>query len=365
MQVRADQLEQHLARGLRPVYTLHGDEALLVQEAADALRAAARTAGHTERQVHTVSGAHYNWSGLLGASRSMSLFAERQLIEIRIPNGKPGKDGSDALQRYCDSIGDGGETLTLVLLPRLDRMQLSSAWFTALDGAGVTVRLDPIERAALPAWIARRLARQGQRVPAGEQGEHCLAWIADRVEGNLLAAHQELQKLALLQPAGELSLEAVRAAVQDVARFEPVQLCEAAFTGRADRVLRVLEGLRAEGESPARIAWVLGEDLRILHRVRAAVSSGTPMAVALRGERLWGARERWIERSAQQARLEDTAGWLAGARCCDAIAKGLRMPGWPADGWAALARLAWEVTRRCGSAGPGPRAASGPHATVT
>lgn len=355
MQVRADQIEQHLSRGLRPVYTLHGDEALLVQEAADAIRAAARSAGHTERQVHTVSGAHYNWSGLLGASRSMSLFADRQLIEIRIPSGKPGKDGSDALQRYCESIGDAGDTLTLVLLPRLDRMQQSSAWFGALDSAGVSIRLDPVERAALPAWIARRLARQGQRVAAGEEGERCLAWIADRVEGNLLAAHQELQKLALLQPAGELSFEAIRAAVQDVARFEPGQLCEAAFTGRADRVLRVLEGLRAEGESAARIAWVLGEDLRILHRVLLAVSSGTPLPMALRGERLWGARERWIERTAQGARIEDAAAWLAGARCCDAIAKGLRMPGWPADGWAALMRLAWDVTRQCGRAGPAAR----------
>ena len=148
MQVRADQLPQHLAKGLRPLYTVWGDEPLLAQEAGDAIRAAARAAGCTERQVHTVSGAHFDWSSLLGASQAMSLFADRQLIEIRIPGGKPGKDGSEALQRYCEQLGD--EVVTLIQLPKLDRTQQSSGWFSALDAAGVTVRVDPVERKALP-----------------------------------------------------------------------------------------------------------------------------------------------------------------------------------------------------------------------
>jgi len=152
MQVRADQLSQHLARGLRPLYTVWGDEPLLAQEAGDAIRSAARAAGCTERQVHTVAGAHFDWSSLLGASQALSLFADRQLIEIRIPGGKPGKDGSEALQRYCEHLGD--DIVTLVQLPRLDRTQQQSAWFNALDGAGVTVRVDPVERKALPQWIA-------------------------------------------------------------------------------------------------------------------------------------------------------------------------------------------------------------------
>ena len=159
MQIRADQLAQHLARGLKRVYTVHGDEPLLVQEAADAIRAAARAAGHAERQVHTVAGAHYDWSRLIGAAQAMSLFAERQLIEIRIPSGKPGKDGSEALQRYC-AVQTSDDVVTLVLLPKLDRMQQQSAWFGALDGAGVMLRVDPVDRQALPQWIARRLALQ-------------------------------------------------------------------------------------------------------------------------------------------------------------------------------------------------------------
>ena len=199
MQIALDRLDAHLKRELRPVYTVWGDEPLLAQEAADAIRAAARAAGCSERQVHTVQGAHFDWSGLLGASQALSLFADRQLIEIRIPSGKPGKDGSEALQRYCEiaAEGEGRDVITLVQLPRLDRSQQSSAWFGALDRAGVALRVDAIERPALPRWIAERLAAQGQHVAAGAEGQRALAFFADRVEGNLLAAHQEIQKLAL------------------------------------------------------------------------------------------------------------------------------------------------------------------------
>ncbi|HEX7384643.1 MAG TPA: DNA polymerase III subunit delta, partial [Burkholderiaceae bacterium] len=205
MQLRPDQLPAHLARGLSALYTVHGDEPLQAQEACDTIRAAARAAGYAERKVYTVTGANPNWSEILAAAQALSLFAERQLIEIRIPSGKPGKDGSDALQRYCQRLPE--DVLTLVQLPRLDATQAKSAWFAALDAAGITLRVEPVERRALPQWIARRLAAQGQRVADGEDGQRTLAFFADRVEGNLLAAHQELQKLALLYPAGELGFE--------------------------------------------------------------------------------------------------------------------------------------------------------------
>jgi DNA polymerase III subunit delta len=346
MQVRSDALAGSLQRGLGRLYLLHGDEPLQMQEAADQIRSAALAAGHTERQVHTVSGAHFNWSGLLGASQSMSLFAERQLVEIRIPSGKPGKDGSEALQRYAETLNE--DVLTLVLLPRLDRQQQASAWFTALDAAGVNVRIDPIERTALPAWLARRLAAQGQRVRTdaasdahnASEGERSLAFLADRVEGNLLAAHQELQKLALLYPAGELSFEQIEAAVNDVARYDASRLCEAALLGRTDRVLRVLQALQAEGESPVRVHWLLAEEVRAIHAVQQAVAAGLPMPMALRQARVWGARERWIEQAAGMpaARVADL---LEGAARCDAITKGLPQPGWPSDPWLAL--LQWSV----------------------
>ena len=338
MQVKADQIDTHLARGLRPVYTVHGDEALLAQEACDAIRAAARAAGFTERKVFTVSGAHFDWSAVLGAAQAMSLFAERQLIEIRIPGGKPGKDGSEALQRYCEALAD--DVLTLVHLPRLDGQQLKSAWFSALDAAGVTLRVEPVERKSLPAWLAQRLARQGQRVEAGEAGQRTLAFFADRVEGNLLAAHQELQKLALLHEPGELSFEQVEEAVLNVARYDVFKLGEAVLAGQTARAMRMLQGLRAEGEAPVLVHWTLAEDIRALRRVREALAAGKPMPMALREARAWGAKERLIERAATMLADHQLAHLLDAASICDGLVKGLRHPDWPADAWDGLQRLA-------------------------
>ena len=339
MQIRADQLAGHLARGgLKPVYTLFGDEPLLAQEAADALRAAARAAGYSERQVFTVSGAHFDWSSVLGAAQSMGLFADQKLIEIRIPSGKPGKEGSAALQQYCEHLGEG--LLTLVHLPKLDRLQQQSAWFQALDRAGAVLRVDPVERPALPSWIAQRLAAQGQKVQAGEAGQQALAFFADRVEGNLLAAHQELQKLSLLHPAGELSFEQIEAAVLDVARFDTYQLAPAIFTGQAARALRMLDGLKAEGEAAVPVHWMLASDLLALKRARDALCAGRPLPMALREAKVWGDKERLFEPllpGLDDARLSHL---IEAASICDGVIKGLRRPDWPDDAWDALRRLA-------------------------
>lgn len=334
MQIKPDQLEAHLARGLRPLYTLHGDEPLLAMEAADAIRAAARRAGFEERRDFTVSGAHFDWSAVLGAAQEMSLFAARQVIEIRIPSGKPGKEGSEALQRYVESPSD--DVLTLVQLPRLDFQQAKSAWFAALDGAGLSVRLDTIERAALPAWLAQRMARNGQRVMAGEPGQRTLAFLADRVEGNLLAAHQELSKLALLHPAGELSFEQVEAAVLNVARYDIAKLVEAVWAGQAARALRMLGGLEAEGESAVFVHWSLAEDVRALARARAALDDGQPLPLALKTARVWGVKERLFERVLPQLSAARLAWLLDAAATCDGIVKGLAHRDWPEGPWPAL-----------------------------
>ncbi|MEY8875397.1 MAG: DNA polymerase III subunit delta [Leptothrix sp. (in: b-proteobacteria)] len=337
MQLRPDQLEQHLARGLRPLYTVHGDEPLLAQEAADAVRDAARAAGYAERKVFTVSGAHFDWSGVLGAAQAMSLFAARQLIEIRIPSGKPGKDGSEALQRYCERLPD--DLLTLVQLPRLDFQQSKAAWFGALDSAGVTLRVETLARSALPAWLAQRLARQGQRVQQGEQGQRTLAFFADRVEGNLLAAHQELQKLGLLHPPGELSFEQVEAAVLNVARYDITKLGESIWTGQVARALRMMDGLRAEGEAAVLVHWALSDDIRALVRARAALDEGKPMPLALKEARAWGVKERLFERVLPALDERQLAPLLAAASVCDGIVKGLAHPDWPREAWDALRRL--------------------------
>jgi DNA polymerase-3 subunit delta len=337
MQIRPEQLEAQLARGLKPVYTIHGDEPLLAQEAGDAIRAAARAAGYTERQVFTVSGAHFDWSAVLGAAQAMSLFAEKQLIEIRIPSGKPGKDGSEMLQRYCEQLSD--DVMTLVTLPRLDFQQLKAAWFAALDSHGTTVRVETLDRKALPAWLAQRLQRQGQRVRAGDEGQRTLAFFADRVEGNLLAAHQELQKLGLLHPPGELSFEQVEAAVLNVARFDTAKLSEAVWTGNVPRALRVLDGLRHEGEAAVLVHWTLADDLRNLARARAALDDGKPMPLALREARAWGLKEKLFERVLPLLAGHQLAHLLEAASICDGIVKGLKHPEWPHSPWDALRRL--------------------------
>jgi DNA polymerase-3 subunit delta len=350
MQLALAQLDTHLQKGLRSLYTLHGDEPLLVQEAADAIRKLAREQGYTERTSHTVAGAHFDWSEVLAAGGSLSLFADKQIVEIRIPSGKPGKDGSVALQQLAEASRDNDSTLTLVMLPRLDKMTKTGAWFGALESFGVAVQIDPVERNALPQWIAQRLAVQGQRVAAGEEGQRTLQFFADRVEGNLLAAHQEIQKLGLLYPSGadgELSFEQVENAVLNVARYDVFKLSEAVLAGQSARVQRMLDGLRAEGEAEVLVHYALSEDIRALKRVKDAMGQGRPLPMALREQRVWGVKERLFERVLP--RLTDTAlaNLLHSAHLVDGIVKGLKQPDWPHEPWQALHRLAMLMCGQC------------------
>ena len=345
MQVALNQLAGHLQKSLRPLYVLHGDEPLLQQEAQDAIRAAARAQGYTERSSFTVAGAHFDWGGVLAAGGSLSLFADKQIIEIRIPSGKPGKDGGTALQQIAEQARGNDSTLTLVLLPRLDKAAKTGAWFTALDGAGISVQIDPVERGTLPAWIAQRLAAQGQRVASGEEGQRTLQFFADRVEGNLLAAHQEIQKLALLYPQGELAREQVEAAVLNVARYDVFKLSEAVLGGQIARAQRMLEGLQAEGEAEVLVHWALAEDIRALKRVKDAMNAGKPLPMALRENRVWGVKERLYERILPRLTDAAAARLLQSAHTVDGIVKGLKAPDWPADGWQALQRLALQLAK--------------------
>lgn len=338
MQIRIDQLAAHLSKGLQPLYVIHGDEALLAQEATDRLRETARLQGFTERQVHQVVGAHFDWSSLLGAASAMSLFADRQVIEIRIPSGKPGKEGSEALQRYCEQLND--DTLTIITLPKLDRTQLSSGWFTALDQSGVSIKADPITRHQLPGWIAQRLVAQGQSVEAGSEGERALSYFADRVEGNLLAAHQEIQKLGLLFPNQTLSFSHIERSVLKVARFDVFQLSEAIWSAQPERVLRMLSGLEDEGEAAVLVHWALADDIRSLKRVKEAMARGKPLPLALRENRVWGVKEKLFERVLPQISPAAATHLVEAAQVVDGIIKGLPHPEWPLQPWLALQRLA-------------------------
>ena len=354
MNLAPAQLAEHLQRGLKPMYTLHGDEPLLVQEFADALRAEARQQGFTERTVYTVQGAHFDWSAVLASSSEMSLFSDKQIIEIRIPTGKPGKEGSTYLQQIAERSQGNDAALTLVILPRLDSMTTKGAWFGALDSFGVTVKFDPVERRNLPQWIAQRLQQQGQRVASGEEGQRTLQFFADRVEGNLLAAHQEIQKLGLLypghEPAGDpgvLSFEQVENAVLNVARYDVFKLAEAVLSGQPVRVARMLDGLQAEGESEVLVHWALAEDIRNMKRVKDAINAGRPMPMALRENRVWGVKEKLFERALPNISDAAMNRLLQAAHTVDGIVKGLKQPDWPASGWQSLHRLAGMVCELC------------------
>ena len=347
MQLALPQLQAHLQKGLRSLYTLHGDEALLVQEAADAIRAAARQQGYTERSVHVVSGAHFDWSEVLAAGGSMSLFAERQILEIRVPTGKPGKEGSPMIQQLAQSAEGNDSTLTLFVLPRLDSATKKGAWFGALEQFGVSLQIDSLDRTQLPQWIAQRLKLQNQSVASGQDGQHCLQFFADRVEGNLLAAHQEIQKLSLLYPAGELTHAQVESAVMNVARYDVFKLSEAVLAGQVARVQRMLDGLQAEGEAAVLVHYTLAEDIRALKRVKDAMAEGRPLPMALREQRIWGAREKLFERVLPKLSTARLAQLLKNAHQVDGIVKGLKVADWPADPWQALQRLALRVSSAC------------------
>ncbi|MEW6294197.1 MAG: DNA polymerase III subunit delta [Pseudomonadota bacterium] len=254
MQLRPEQLAAHLAKPLGQLYVLHGDDPLLTVEAGDALRAAARKQGFDDRTVLVVTPS-FKWEELFHASGNLSLFGGRTLVDLRIPTGKPGRDGGEALQRYVRDLP--ADTLTLVTLPEMDWRAKKAAWFAALVEAGVGIECNAPPLAQLPQWITRRLAAQQQTAPA-----EALEFIALHVEGNLLAAHQEIQKLGLLHPPGALTLQQVSAAVLNVARYDIDDLRAALQARDAARCARTLEGLRAEDAAPPLVLWVLANEAR-------------------------------------------------------------------------------------------------------
>lgn len=261
MKIATRQLAQHLKKGLSPLYAVHGAETLLALEAGDAIRAAARKDGCTEREVFTAEpGA--DWSKLGASAANLSLFASKKLLEIRIPTGKPGAEGGKALEALCASLPQ--DTVVLVMLPELEWQGLKTAWFAALEGAGTVVEARAVSREELPQWLADRLAAQKQHANV-----ETLEWMSDRVEGNLLAAKQEVEKLALLLPEGEISLASIREAVTDVSRFERDALLDAIHDADPGRIARAVDSLEAEGEPLPLLLWALTEELRLMMQLTA------------------------------------------------------------------------------------------------
>lgn len=314
MQLRGDQLAAHLARELRPLYVLAGDEPLLVIEAADEIRQQARQKGYTERQVLTALPG-FQWGELMAAGGNLSLFGDRKLIDLRIPNGKPGKEGSAALQQWCAHLSP--DNLLLVTLPQLDWREEKSAWFTALQEAGVAVKCNAPPLNELPGWLAGRLRRQQQSAEL-----ESLRFITERVEGNLLAAHQEIQKLGLLYPAGQLSDAQIRSAVLNVARYDLDGLREALLQGDTHRLARTLDGLRQEGEAPPLVLWALTEEIRTLLIVRQGLDKGRPADGVFRDAKVWGPRQAMFKKALGRLGSPQLSQLLRQAAGIDKLVKG-------------------------------------------
>ncbi|MEC5397919.1 DNA polymerase III subunit delta [Uliginosibacterium sp. H1] len=331
-----DQLAAQLGRDLAPLYVLHGDEPLLVIEAADTIRAAARAQGVLEREVMVVT-TGFKWRELELTAGNLSLFGDRKLVDLRIPTGKPGREGGEVLQRYARNLDPSGGTITLVTLPQLDWAARKSAWVVALLEAGTEVECNAPPLAELPRWIAGRLARQGQRAP-----QDALLFIAEHVEGNLLAAHQEIQKLGLLHGEGELSLEQVQDAVLRVARYDTEKLRTALLDGDAARCARLLEGLKGEGAATPLVLWTMANEIRTLARIRNAVDGGLPPDAALKAERVFGPRQAQCRRAIQRLRGATLRSALMHAARIDRMVKGLVQ----GDVWDEFLQLALRVSVR-------------------
>jgi DNA polymerase III subunit delta len=333
MRLAANQLNQHLQKTLSPLYVLVGDEPLAQSECLDAIRAAARKSGADERSSFIVE-RNFNWQQISQFSQSMSLFSSLRILEIHIPGGKPGVDGGKALTELATKLIP--DTTTIIILPALEREAKNSAWFGALQSASTLIELNEVAPSQLPAWLADRLAAQNQSTDAAS-----LTFIANQVEGNLLAAHQEIQKLGLLYPTGEISAEAVRESVLNVSRYDAFQLGEAVLAGDAARTSRILQGLQDEGENAVAVMNPLMWVLRPLVRIKQAEARGESVMNAMTNARIYGERQNLVKRALARLSVRQLEAALQKLCDIDKTAKGV-MKG---DAWLELSRLCFGLAK--------------------
>jgi DNA polymerase-3 subunit delta len=323
MKVRADQLEDRLSTGkLSPIYLLTGNEPLQTTELGDAIRAAARKAGADERiKLQVEKG--FNWSDLNSEADAMSLFASKRLIDLDVGDSKLGNEGSAALIEYAER--PPGDDILLVTAGKFDRRVPQSKWFKAVERVGTVVQLWPIDIKTLPGWLKRRASSRGARL-----SDQAAQLIAERVEGNLLAAAQEVEMLVLLNPGATIEADDVRAAVADSSRYDIFALADCALAGDAKRTRRILEGLRREGVEPAAVSWVITRELRSLGAMHEALRTGQRESEVFAAHRVWEKRQPLVRRALK--RLPEADNWrlLGLAQRVDRVIKGV------------IARDAWE-----------------------
>ncbi len=292
MKLKTEQLRNHLSNQLLPVYLVNGDEPLLVQEACDEIRGKCRKEGFTER-LSWQADRQFDWNQLLEEAGSLSLFGDRKLIEIRVDNGKPGDKGSKAIEKFCQTATD--DTVLLIISSRLDAATQKRKWFTAVDQVGATITLWPIDANQLPGWIQARSRLAGLTLDA-----ESISLLTERVEGNLLAAKQEIDKLLLLCPDGNVTAEQVTQSVADSARFDIFNLTDECIKGQTKHALHILQGLKSEGTEPPVILWALTRDLRVIYELSNCNKQGTPPKSVFSAYRVIAKRQNLLSRAASR-----------------------------------------------------------------
>jgi DNA polymerase III subunit delta len=315
VKLTGDNLAPALGRGLAPIYLLSGDEVLLVNEAADAVRSKARAEGFTERELHVVERG-FDWDGLVADSRELSLFAQRKIIEIRMLSAAPGDAGGKAIVELATS--GSPDNLVLIITGKLDGRTQNARWVSSIEQHGVLVQVWPIDLPRLGAWIRERLGRHGLQADAS-----VISLLVERVEGNLLAAHQEVEKLALLLPAGRLSAQQVLESVADSARFDVLQLGEAAMRAQSARALRILEGLHAEGVDATLALWAVNKDLQWLARAQHLMRRGQSAESAMNSIYVWRPRQAAMKQALSRLTRSEVRGFLVAAERVDRAIKGV------------------------------------------
>ena len=315
MRLRPEELSKHLNKQLLPIYVVSGDEPLLVQEASDLVRRHAREHGCTEREVIDASPKNFDWQEILSSATSMSLFSERKLVEIRLPSGKPGAAGSKALCAYVELAGP--EDVLLLIAGKIDKQSMNSKWVKTLDKTGAIIQVWPIGARDLPRWLQQRVANAGMSIDAD-----ALQLLSDRVEGNLLAAVQEVEKLKLLITDTNINAQAVTEAVSDNARYNLFEMVDSALRGDTKSSLRMLHGLRAEGTEAAVALWALAREIRTLQLVQAECKGGQNVQQALRSQRVWNNRMQLMQSACNRHNAESLSTILELAAVADGSIKG-------------------------------------------
>ena len=348
--IKIDAFLTHIAqvekkqKPLAHLYIFSTDEPLLLMQAKDRLRKVAKENGFTERDT-LMQDAQFDWASLFSSNQNISLFGDKKLVELTMPTGKPGREGAEALKQFTKQIEEQShlepESITSIYLPRLDAQTQKSAWFTALDEVGIAVRIEELDRSALPHWIKERLKQQGQEIERGEAGDRAIQFMVDQFEGNLIAAYQEIQKLGLLYPQGVLSEDQVRDAVLHVARYDVFHLTEAYLIGDMARINRMLDGLKGEGEALVLVVWTLAEEIRLLRSLKEEALQGGHVPSMLKARRIWGKREQLLSSVVQRMSLPMIDRALEMIANLDKQSKGIipKEMQMPIDPWDGLRRI--------------------------